>query len=135
MLSIILDKRSRPKRRPRRAYSEGPSQLVTARAFLIYQSSDFKARCCPNPLVRMEDQGGPTRNPKECRIRGEPVHTLSKYPSSLTVLSLFSGCGGLDLGFVNAGFQLKLSIDHLCCHQISEAWPASYVGSRTGSPT
>ena len=40
------------------------------------------------------------------------MHTLSKYPSSLTVLSLFSGCGGLDLGFVNAGFQLKLSIDH-----------------------
>jgi DNA (cytosine-5)-methyltransferase 1 len=30
----------------------------------------------------------------------------------LTVLSLFSGCGGLDLGFVRAGFRLVASIDH-----------------------
>lgn len=29
-----------------------------------------------------------------------------------SVLSLFSGCGGLDLGFVQAGYHLELSIDH-----------------------
>lgn len=29
-----------------------------------------------------------------------------------SVLSLFSGCGGLDLGFVQAGFHLELAIDH-----------------------
>jgi DNA (cytosine-5)-methyltransferase 1 len=29
-----------------------------------------------------------------------------------SVLSLFSGCGGLDLGFVQAGFHIKLAIDN-----------------------
>lgn len=29
-----------------------------------------------------------------------------------TVLSLFSGCGGLDLGFSLSGFEIKLAIDH-----------------------
>jgi DNA (cytosine-5)-methyltransferase 1 len=33
-------------------------------------------------------------------------------PQPLTVLSLFSGCGGLDLGFVRAGFEIARAYDN-----------------------
>ena len=32
--------------------------------------------------------------------------------SQLTAISLFSGCGGLDLGFRNAGFEILLGVDN-----------------------
>lgn len=35
----------------------------------------------------------------------------SERPTALTCLSLFSGCGGLDLGFQQAGFQIDRAVD------------------------
>jgi DNA (cytosine-5)-methyltransferase 1 len=49
----------------------------------------------------------PSRRGQSCRVR-------STYP---TVLSLYSGAGGLDLGFVEAGFEIVWAneVDHHAC--------------------
>jgi DNA (cytosine-5)-methyltransferase 1 len=42
---------------------------------------------------------------------GQRINVPSEAAHCLPVISLFSGCGGLDLGFVNAGFKPVLAID------------------------
>lgn len=50
-------------------------------------------------------------------------------------VSLFSGCGGLDLGIARAGFQIRLAVDNepLCAESHRENIPQSsfYLGSVT----
>lgn len=48
--------------------------------------------------------------------------------SSRRVLSLFAGCGGLDLGFEDAGFEIPLALDN------QAAAVASYNRNRKDSP-
>lgn len=37
---------------------------------------------------------------------------IQKDTKSLTVIDLFSGCGGLSYGFIEAGYKVELGIDH-----------------------
>lgn len=48
--------------------------------------------------------------------------------SSLNVLSLFSGCGGLDLGFMQAGFNIVIGTDadSWCAESHGRNFPDSY---------
>ena len=55
-----------------------------------------------------------------------------------TFLSLFSGCGGLDLGFVNAGFKCLLAVDNdhdaLHVHASNIGAPTQVVDMASGRP-
>ena len=43
--------------------------------------------------------------------------------SKLKVVDVFAGCGGLSLGFKNAGYDIcsHIEIDKKCCETIQEA--------------
>lgn len=47
---------------------------------------------------------------RQARRRLEPEHASPTY-SPMTLLSLFSGCGGLDLGFEEAGYNIGLAYE------------------------
>ena len=40
----------------------------------------------------------------------------------MNVISLFSGCGGLDLGFERAGFNIPVSVPDAYCNSCCEQW-------------
>jgi len=48
-------------------------------------------------------------------------------PTKLKLISLFSGCGGMDYGFEAAGFEtaVALEMDHSCCETLrkNRSWP------------
>ena len=44
--------------------------------------------------------------------RERPNPTVNPGPHSIPVISLFCGCGGMDLGFRQSGFQTLLAVDH-----------------------
>jgi DNA (cytosine-5)-methyltransferase 1 len=49
------------------------------------------------------------------------------FRKSISIISLFSGCGGFDLGFANAGFDVKLALD------IDPAAVETYNSNHTGN--
>lgn len=48
--------------------------------------------------------------------------------SKIKVISLFSGCGGLDLGFIKAGFEIVFAndIDREACESYQKKYRQSY---------
>lgn len=52
-----------------------------------------------------------------------------KRPSNRTAISIFSGAGGMDLGFRNAGFDVRLAIeiDPSCCDTLRRNMPETVV--------
>lgn len=64
-------------------------------------------------------------------LRSVDVEEWSDLP--LTVISLFSGCGGFDLGMCKAGFQSRVMVewDKGCCDTLRANWHWSELSKRT----
>ena len=65
---------------------------------------------------------------------------LDELKQDHTCVSLFSGCGGFDLGMGKAGFQTRVMIefDKYCCQSLRHNWFWEYLKQRTnpdGTPT
>jgi DNA (cytosine-5)-methyltransferase 1 len=60
-------------------------------------------------------------------MRLRPMKTRSQKPASLKAISLFSGIGGLDFGFEEAGFETRVALEfdrHACATiRLNRDWP------------